>query len=162
MRSSDCGCPRRAVSSVVEHYNDTVGVTGSNPVPPTISQVHNQNQLPKAHLLHTFFGVLVAHLYPSWTEISQNGGVCRCSLSFDKTLAQGNHVNPKSGRKRWDSRAFLDLTGGGGQDFGMCAGPRPTLCRKGVGSPVQNRARDDCGYLGLVYASSEYPRPPSD
>jgi hypothetical protein len=22
---------------VVEHYNDTVGVTGSNPVPPTIS-----------------------------------------------------------------------------------------------------------------------------
>ncbi|KXK11675.1 MAG: hypothetical protein UZ18_ATM001002228, partial [Armatimonadetes bacterium OLB18] len=25
----------RAVSSVVEHYNDTVGVTGSNPVPPT-------------------------------------------------------------------------------------------------------------------------------
>ena len=26
----------RAVSSVVEHYNDTVGVTGSSPVPPTI------------------------------------------------------------------------------------------------------------------------------
>lgn len=25
----------RAVSSVVEHYNDTVGVTGSSPVPPT-------------------------------------------------------------------------------------------------------------------------------
>ncbi len=25
----------RAVSSAVEHYNDTVGVTGSNPVPPT-------------------------------------------------------------------------------------------------------------------------------
>ena len=26
----------RAVSSVVEHYNDTVGVTGSSPVPRTI------------------------------------------------------------------------------------------------------------------------------
>ncbi len=28
--------PSRAVSSVVEHYNDTVGVVGSNPIPPTI------------------------------------------------------------------------------------------------------------------------------
>ena len=26
---------RRAVSSAVEHYLDMVGVTGSNPVPPT-------------------------------------------------------------------------------------------------------------------------------
>ncbi len=30
------GSSLRAVSSVVEHYNDTVGVTGSSPVPPTI------------------------------------------------------------------------------------------------------------------------------
>jgi hypothetical protein len=27
--------PQRAVSSAVEHYLDMVGVTGSNPVPPT-------------------------------------------------------------------------------------------------------------------------------
>ena len=27
----------RAVSSAVEHYVDIVGVTGSNPVPPTIN-----------------------------------------------------------------------------------------------------------------------------
>jgi putative endonuclease len=29
-----------AVSSVVEHYNDTVGVTGSSPVPPTTFWVY--------------------------------------------------------------------------------------------------------------------------
>ena len=37
LRGSPCdsGGPQRAVSSAVEHYLDMVGVTGSNPVPPT-------------------------------------------------------------------------------------------------------------------------------
>jgi hypothetical protein len=36
-----CGPARQgAVSSVVEHYLDTVGVTGSNPVPRTIAHFY--------------------------------------------------------------------------------------------------------------------------
>ena len=44
----------RAVSSVVEHYNDTVGVTGSNPVPPTIFWTYNiQNPEGRFYVGHT-------------------------------------------------------------------------------------------------------------
>ena len=35
LNSRPCGLRSRAVSSAVEHYLDMVGVTGSNPVPPT-------------------------------------------------------------------------------------------------------------------------------
>ena len=38
--------PVRAVSSVVEHYLDTVGVTGSNPVSRTISSILRRLQFP--------------------------------------------------------------------------------------------------------------------
>src|SRR5438874_13606612 len=41
-------CLGRAVSSVVEHYLDTVGVTGSNPVSRTITSP----RLPEALAMH--------------------------------------------------------------------------------------------------------------
>jgi len=41
----------------------------------------------------------------------------KCSGRYAEPLAQGNHVTPNSGGTRWDSRAFLDPTGGAAPDF---------------------------------------------
>ena len=64
-------------------------------------------------------------------------------------------MTPNSGGTRWDSRAFLDPTGGLRQAFETDARPRATSAQSAPSSPVQNRARLVCASLGFVYDISD-------